>query len=131
MKVSKQARREAKQLFRLCQANGLVDEERGRKLLQRVLATKPRGCLGVLVHFQRLLELDRAGHAAQGECATQLTPALSATLEEKLARVYGPGLNVAFATNPALIAGMRITVGSDVYDGSIQGRLARLEERFS
>lgn len=40
-------------------------------------------------------------------------------------------LDVAFAAVPALIGGVRITVGSDVYDSSVRGRLAGLEDRFS
>jgi len=43
---------------------------------------------------------------------------------------YGAGLNVTFAQNPALIGGMRVKVGSDVYDGSVSGRLAALQEGF-
>ena len=45
-----------------------------------------------------------------------------------LVKRYGAGLNFTFRQNPALIGGMRIQVGSDVYDGSIQSRLAQLEE---
>jgi F-type H+-transporting ATPase subunit delta len=48
-----------------------------------------------------------------------------------LEQAYGPALNFSFVENPALIGGIRITVGSDVYDGSVQGRLATLEQRFS
>jgi F0F1-type ATP synthase delta subunit len=33
-----------------------------------------------------------------------------------------------FVQDPALIAGMRVRVGSDVYDGTIMGRLAALEK---
>jgi F0F1-type ATP synthase delta subunit len=39
-------------------------------------------------------------------------------------------LTTSFKENPALIAGMRIKVGSDVYDGSIQAHLAAIEESF-
>ena len=35
-----------------------------------------------------------------------------------------------FAQNQALLGGLRIKVGSDVYDGSIQSRLAALQEGF-
>ena len=45
-------------------------------------------------------------------------------------RIYGPGLNISFVQNPELIAGLRIKVGSDVYDGSVQARLAALQESF-
>jgi F-type H+-transporting ATPase subunit delta len=47
-----------------------------------------------------------------------------------LARKYGPGLVTNFVHRPALIGGMRIQVGSDVYDGSVVARLAALERRF-
>jgi F-type H+-transporting ATPase subunit delta len=44
--------------------------------------------------------------------------------------MYGRGLLMSYANNPRLLGGVRVTVGSDVYDGSIQGRLTALEERF-
>ena len=44
--------------------------------------------------------------------------------------MYGRGLLMSYADNPALVGGVRITVGSDVYDGSIKGRLTALSERF-
>ena len=51
-------------------------------------------------------------------------------IEAGLARVYGPGLAASFEENPALIGGMRIKVGSDVYDDSVRARLAALEARL-
>jgi F-type H+-transporting ATPase subunit delta len=39
-------------------------------------------------------------------------------------------LNISYAQNPALIGGLRIQVGSDVYDGSVQARLNDLRENF-
>ena len=130
MKISKQARREAKQLFRSCMVNGLLDENRVRQLVQRVLEIKPRNYLGILSHFQRLLKLDMDRRAATVESATALTPELRKMVEANLSRVYGQGLNITFAQNPALIGGMRIKVASDVYDGSIQARLTALQESF-
>ncbi len=41
-----------------------------------------------------------------------------------------PGLNFAFAQNPALLGGLRIKVGSDVYDDRVQARLNALAEGF-
>jgi len=130
MKATKQARREAKQLFRLCLVKGLVDENRVRKAVQQIIAAKPRGYLGTLAHLRRLVELDRAQHTAKVESALILPANLQASVQTGLARVYGPGLSTSFADNPALIGGMRIRVGSDVYDGSVQGRLAALEQSF-
>ena len=130
MKASKQARREAKQLFRLCLVNGLLEEKRARQVVQQIVAAKPRGYLATLSYFQRLVELDCARHTAKVESALALPADLQASVQTGLARVYGPGLTASFAENPALIGGMRIRVGSDVYDGSVQGRLAALEQSF-
>ena len=130
MKISKQARREAKQLFRSCLVNGLLDENRARQIVQRVLEVKPRGYVAILSHFQRLLRLDIERRTAVIESAASLAPEVRDNAQASLSRVYGPGLNISFAQNPALIGGMRIKVGSDVYDGSIQARLAALHESF-
>jgi F-type H+-transporting ATPase subunit delta len=130
MKATKQARREATQLFRLCLVNGLLDEGRARRVVQQLMAAKPRSYLGMLAHFQRLVKLDCARHTAKVESARSLPPELQASVQAGLARVYGPGLSAAFAENSALIGGMRIRVGSDVYDGSVRARLAALEESF-
>ena len=130
MKATKQTRREAKQLFRLCLVNGLIEEKRARQVVQQIVAAKPRGYLATLSYFQRLVELDCARHTAKVESALALPADLQASVQAGLARVYGPGLTASFAENPALIGGMRIRVGSDVYDGSVQGRLAALEQSF-
>ena len=59
MKISKQARREAKQLFRSCVTNGgVLDEGRVRLAVKRVLEVKPRGYMPILSHFERLLRLE-------------------------------------------------------------------------
>ena len=130
MKISKQAKRDAKELFRSCVVNGLLDEDRARRMVQRVLEAKPRGYLAILAHFQRLVKFDLERRTAKIESAAPLTPEFQSKIKAGLARSYGQGLNVSFAQNPALIGGMRIKVGSDVYDGSVQARLAALQESF-
>jgi F-type H+-transporting ATPase subunit delta len=130
MKASKQARREATELFRACLVNGLLDEGRARQVVQKVVAAKPRGYLGTLSYFLRLVKLDSARHTAKVESAAPLPAELQAGVQSGLAQVYGPGLSTSFANNPALIGGMRIQVGSDVYDGSVRARLAALERSF-
>jgi len=130
LKISKQAKRDAKELFRSCVVNGLLDEDRARRMVQRVLEAKPRGYLAILAHFQRLVKFDLERRTAKIESAAPLTPEFQSKIKAGLARSYGQGLNVSFAQNPALIGGMRIKVGSDVYDGSVQARLAALQESF-
>jgi F-type H+-transporting ATPase subunit delta len=130
MKSIKHARRDAKQLFRLCFANGLLDEGRVRQVVQRISETRNRNRFNLLSQFRRLLELDCSRHTATVESATPLPLDMQASVQAGLSRMYGPGLNSSFTHSPALIGGMRIKVGSDVYDGSVQARLAALEARF-
>jgi len=130
MKVSKLERRGAKELCRSCLVNGLLDEAKARQAVRQVLTSKPRGYLEIVTHFQRLLTLDFERRSARVESATPLAPEIQASVRESLGRVYGAGLNMSFVQNPSLIGGMRIRVGSDVYDGSIQARLAMLQESF-
>ena len=131
MKPSRKIRRSAKRLLRICIADdGTLDEDRVRRVVRRVAATHSRLRLPVLAHFRRLLMLDRARHSARVETATPLPPELDLDVRGRLDRTYGPGLSTSFINDPALIGGMRIRIGSDVYDGSVRGRLNRLEERF-
>jgi F-type H+-transporting ATPase subunit delta len=130
MKISKQARHEAKQLFRSCLVADLLEEARVRQAVAQVLALKPRGYLPLLAHFQRLVKLEVARRSARLESALPLPPEFQAAVAANLTRLYGPGLRFVFAENPALIGGLRVQVGSDVYDGSIRARLAALKESF-
>ena len=130
MKISKQARRDAKEIFRSCVVNGVLDESRVRQIVDKVANIKPRGYVEILSHFQRLVKLEVERRTAKVESAVPLSPENQSDVKNKLAKIYGQGLNISFAQNPALLGGLRIKVGSDVYDGSVQARLQRLQESF-
>ena len=127
MNRTRRAKRDAKQLFRLCLADGPLDEDRMRQVVERVGESRNRNRLRVLAQLRRLVELDRARHTATVQSATPLPSSIQAGVQAELSRVYGPGLSVAFVHSPELIGGMRVQVGSEVYDGSVQARLAALE----
>jgi F-type H+-transporting ATPase subunit delta len=130
MKTTKQVTREARQLFRLCLVNGSLDEGRARQVVEVVLQSRRRGYLNLLSHFKRLLKLDYDRHTARVESALPLADDLQATVRAGLTEVYGAGITALFVRNPALIGGMRIQLGSDVYDGSVQSGLVALKKSF-
>ncbi len=130
MKISKQARREAKQLFRVSMAKGALDEQTIRTIVRELVSRKPRGYVGILSHLHRLVKLEQERRSARVESAAPLPPDMQSQVKANLERVYGPGLNMTFSQNAALIGGLRIQVGSDVYDGSVQARLAALQGSF-
>jgi F-type H+-transporting ATPase subunit delta len=108
----------------------VLDEARVRQAARHLAASRRRGALPILSDFQRLVRLDHDRHTALIESATPLAGSLRENIAAGLSRVYGPGLDTSFEQNPVLIGGMRIKVGSDVYDGSVRGRLAALEARL-
>ena len=130
MKTTKQLQRDARQLFRLCLDEGSLHEDRVRQAVQGVLEAKRRGGLKLLSYFQHLVKLERARHRAEVESATALPDKLRANVLSNLDRLYGPGLSTSFVLDPSLIGGMRIRVGSDVYDGSVRAELASLQKSF-
>jgi F-type H+-transporting ATPase subunit delta len=64
------------------------------------------------------------------ESATPLPADLRAEVTGQLEKIYGSAVNITFSENPALLGGLRIQVGSDLYDGSVQTRLEKLEQSF-
>lgn len=130
MKVSKQSRHDAKALFRSCLVNGLLDDNRVRRVVDEVLATKPRGYLTTIAHFQRLVAIEVDRRTVRVESAAPVEPALEAEIRGNLQKQYGAGLNFTFTVVPELIGGLRIRVASDVFDGTVRSRLNRLREDF-
>lgn len=130
MKANRRARKEATQLFRFCMIDGVLDEGRARQVSRQIAATRSHDSLGVLSYFLRLARLDEAKHTATIETPAPLSADSREGVRASLARTYKPAPKTTFSDEPALIGGMRIQVGSDVYDGSVRGRLAALERSF-
>lgn len=130
MKIPKQAQREARELLRSCRVDGKLEEGRVRQAVDAVLAGKPRRYLAVLSQFRRLVKLELGRRTAQVESPAPLAAGLQDAYRARLEARYGAGLIFSFAVNPALLGGVRVRVGSDVYDGSVAGRLAMLAEDF-
>ncbi|HTA95389.1 MAG TPA: F0F1 ATP synthase subunit delta, partial [Verrucomicrobiae bacterium] len=77
-----------------------------------------------------LVKMDLEQHAARVESAITLSVGLQDEVVARIKKKYGAGVSISFAQNPALIGGLRIQVGSDLYDGSVKMRLQKLEESF-
>ncbi len=131
MKISKEARRTSRQLFRICIADGRLDEGRVRTVVNGVASSKPHGYLGILDSFSRLVANEINGQRALVESATQLTPSIAVDLQISLSKKYGRTLNLEFNVNPELLGGIRVKVGSDVWDGSVKARLEALKNSLS
>ena len=127
MTMKTKTRRAARLLFRLCVVDGLLDEARVRHVAVRLAASRQRGALPVGREFLRLVRLDVERRTAVVESAMPLPVDVRDDVSARLDGIHGPGVKATFELNPALGAGLRIQVGSRVYDGSVRGRLAALE----
>lgn len=130
MKVSKVAAATARRLFGLCQTAGRLDETKLRTVVARLIESKPRDYRAVLVALQRLTRLEADRRRVTVESAVALDDASRQRVVDGLAKAHGPNLTISYTVNPELIGGLRIRVGNDVLDGSVQGRLARLANAF-
>lgn len=130
MKISKVAAATARRLYGLCQVNGQLDDNKLRDLVSKLIAAQPRDYRAILASIQRLTRLETARREVLVESATVLTAADSQRVAAGLASEHGSNLIIQFKTNPELLGGLRIKVGDDVLDGSVQGRLDRLSKAF-
>lgn len=130
IRTAAQAKRSARQLLRFCFVNGSFDRDRALQVAGIVLEFKHRGYLGLLKEFQRLVRLEVKARVAEIESATLLPGLMEHRVREVVESKYGAAVTTVFEHKPALIGGMRIRVGSDVYDGTVQAKLAALQREF-
>jgi F-type H+-transporting ATPase subunit delta len=84
----------------------------------------PRQPLVVLKQYRRLVATQLARNQALVEHAGPISDDILRAIAEALARKYQRPVTAAGQSVPALIAGLRIRIGDDVYESSIAGQLA-------
>jgi F-type H+-transporting ATPase subunit delta len=130
MKINKETRQLSKELLRGSFVDGRLDSGRVSSLLKALVEKKPRHYIQVLEAYKRLLRLEVEKRTATIETATELAPDAGQKIVENLKRKYGSDLAPRFVVNPELLGGMRIRVGSDVWDSSVRNRLHRLQQQL-
>ncbi len=130
MKISKDLRRLSRALVQESFVEGALDRGRVESFVGSIIEKKPRNYLQLLETYQRLLRLEADKRRARIESATELEAAASERIVADLERQYGSGLTTEFSVNPALLGGVRIRVGSDVWDSSVRNRLERLQQKL-
>jgi F-type H+-transporting ATPase subunit delta len=90
-----------------------------------LVEAKPRDYPAILSALQRLTRLEFERRKVTVESAVELDAPSQQRVLASLAKQYGPDLVVEYQLTPALLGGLRIRIGNDVIDGSVQGRLDR------
>ena len=65
------------------------------------------------------------------ESATPLSDDMRYQLKAGLAKKYSHELTLDFHVKPELLGGIRVKVGSDVWDGSVKARLEALKNQLA
>ena len=130
MKINKEIRRFSREMVRASFSDGQLDSGKIASLVQSLIAKRPRNYIGILQNYKRLLRLEIERRHARIESASELSAETNSRVLQNLKRKYGRDLTTEFVVDRELLAGMRIRVGSDVWDGSVRHRLESLQQQF-
>jgi F-type H+-transporting ATPase subunit delta len=130
MKINKEIRQLSREMLRASFTDGQLDRGKVASLVQSLIERKPRNYVNTLQNYKRLLRLEIEKRHATIESADELRPEIKEQIVGNLKRRFGSDLSTAFVINPQLLGGMRVRVGSDVWDGSVRNRLERLQQQL-
>lgn len=126
MKIHREARRQAQELFEFCLVDHKLDEARVHAVFNRVAEAKPRFYLDILKEITRLVRLEVKKHHAIIQSAAPLSAEQITEFKKSLNVRFGE-VTTEFSHDPSLIGGVRIQLGSDVWDGTVLARLQALK----
>lgn len=130
MKLNKEIRQLSRKMLQASFTDGQLDPGRITSLVNSLVTQKPRNYIDVLKNYRRLLRLELEKRHATIETASEVDPAIRSEITANLKTKYGSDLATEFRVDPQLLGGMRIRVGSDVWDGSVRNRLERLQHEL-
>ncbi len=126
MAANKKTKLLAKQLFKLSLVNGSVSAEQVAGVLGYIEKTAPRHTLALLKLYQRAIVTELAKSQAVVEHAGPVSDAVLKQIEAAMTKRYARVVTASAKPHPKLLAGLRVRVGSDVYESTVAGQLAAL-----
>lgn len=93
------------------------------RLVQRAIAGRGRTLVKTLDEYVEIAAQATRHTVARVTVAAPLTAAQLAQVKAQLVRIYGVGIDVQTDVDPQVLGGVRIEVGDDLIDGTIQNRV--------
>jgi F-type H+-transporting ATPase subunit delta len=124
--ATKQIQQLARQFFKLSVVNGGLSGERVAGVLEYIEKHRPAHSVAVLKVYQRLVIAEVARNQAVVDHAGPLHDSVLATIAAAMSRKYSRPITGVARRNDALLAGLRVRVGDDVYESSVAGQLEAL-----
>lgn len=140
--------RESVQLRRVWESPAVPAEQK-RRLLDAIVAQTGasravRNFFAVLIDHQRIPMLERIARQFETELnarlgfveaevssARPLADEEKRDLELQVGRMTGKKVRARYGSNPELLGGVMVRVGSMIYDGSVRGQLEKLKEQLT
>jgi F-type H+-transporting ATPase subunit delta len=122
----KQVQQLARQFFKLSLVNNELSPERVAGVLEYIEKHRPANSVAVLRAYQRLIAAEFARGQAVVEHAGSIDGSVLANVAAAMTKKYGRKVTSVAKRNDALLAGLRVRVGDDVYESSVAGQLATL-----
>ena len=113
----------AKKLVQLSLSGGSVSAEQVAAVLSHLEKNPPARLPLILQTYHKLIVVELAKSEARVEHAGPVSADALAAIAASLGKRYSRTVTKA---NPALLAGLRVRIGDDVYESSISNQLAAL-----
>jgi F-type H+-transporting ATPase subunit delta len=123
---ARKAQQFARQLFKMSVVDGAVSAERVSGVLAYIEKHRPANPVMVLKAYARYVAAELAKGEAVVEHAGAINEATLAAVAAAMTRKYGRPVTATARPNAALLAGLRVHVGDDIFESSVAGQLAAL-----
>jgi F-type H+-transporting ATPase subunit delta len=122
----KQIQQLARQLFKLSFAGDELSADRVAGVLAYLERHRPAHTIAVLKGYQRLIAAEVARSQAIVEHAGPIGDPILVSIAGAMTKKYARKITSLAKRNDALLAGLRVRVGDDLYESSAAGQLATL-----
>src|SRR5215470_3383824 len=121
-------RRADHSLFKGALSFCLVQEKMGEnrtteKMVEALMTRSTSRCLKILRKLTKYVRLDLAGSQAKIQSAVHLSPKEKSLVKKRIFLLRKRDLEVQFEVNPEVLGGLRIQIGSEIWDGTILSHL--------
>jgi F-type H+-transporting ATPase subunit delta len=116
----------ARQLFKLSFTDGRLSSEQVAGVLAYVEKAHATNAVAILKIYQRLIATEVAKGIAVVEHSGPVSESVLASIASSLSQRYSRPVTASAKANPALLAGLRVRIGDDIYESSVSGQLAAL-----
>jgi F-type H+-transporting ATPase subunit delta len=126
MSAPKKVRAAAKLLFTLSLEDGQLSETKVRGVLAWFEQKPPVHAAAILREYHRLVQREINRSRARIEHSGALASGAIASIIAELSQIYHRPISATTIETPALIAGVRVSIGDDVFERSVSGQLEKL-----